>query len=706
MPQLLRQSSWVWPLAFAAILAIVDWHALSTLRVTMEEQVRSSLQTTLHATEKALDVWIEQNAAITRAEAADDQVQKLVLALLESSRTAKDPREALRSAPEQAKLAKIMNTVMSLHGFRGWGVMDPSGLMLANGRPESIGLRPDSSRVILANGIERDRPIFTPPIIWTDPDDSFNGTATMIVGAAIVDPEDRPVAALGFSFDPAQQFAGILEVGRLGRTGETYAFSEDGKLLSPSRHEAELRAIGLLPDDPSVSSALNIEIRNPGGDLAEGFETDVPLKARPLTVMAASAVAGQPGADVEGYRDYRGTMVAGAWTWFPELGVGLATELDAEEAYSALHLVRQSLLAMIGVMVVGALGMLAYSIVVMRQQSEIDEAQQLGRYRIEGKLGSGGMGTVYLARHALLRRKTAIKVLKNEDAGEEGIKRFEREVQVSSSLTHPNTIEIYDYGTTPDGTFYYAMELLHGITLSELVEDEGALPEARATHLMRQAASSLAEAHASGLIHRDLKPTNVMVCERGGLLDFVKVLDFGLVRSEEQTPDTALTLTTSFAGTPLYMAPESLEAPEKVSIRSDVYQLGAITYYLLTGKHVFSGESLVEVLSKHLNKEPQPIADLRGEPVAAGLDALVMSCLAKDPSDRPRDAGEFVARLDACEIAGIWSQYEASAWWEAYSERNPGALDPYPREDDSLGSAPSGYQVDMRGRLEKSTGKG
>ena len=191
------------------------------------------------------------------------------------------------------------------------------------------------------------------------------------------------------------------------------------------------------------------------------------------------------------------------------------------------------------------------------------------------------MGKVYRARHALLRRPTAVKLLEAASASGEAVTRFEREVQAASSLTHPNTIAIFDYGRTPEGVFYYAMEFLDGITLGELVGEDGAQPESRVVFIMRQMVESLAEAHAAGMIHRDLKPSNVMLCERGGLRDFAKVLDFGLVRAED-SDDLTVTSVESLTGTPLYLSPEALESPETVSPRSDVYQLGAIAYYLLT----------------------------------------------------------------------------------------------------------------------------
>ena len=226
-------------------------------------------------------------------------------------------------------------------------------------------------------------------------------------------------------------------------------------------------------------------------------------------------------------------------------------------------------------------------------EQKVREARQLGPYTLVERIGGGGMGVVYRAHHAMLRRPTAVKVLPPERMGKENILRFEREVQLTSQLTHPNTISIYDYGRTPEGLFYYAMEYLEGFTLTELVEATGPLSGPHLAWLMRQVAGSLDEAHRIGLIHRDIKPDNIMVCDRGGICDVVKVLDFGLVK-EMQSSEPALSQAHAVVGTPLYMAPESITSPDTVGVPSDIYAFGAVAYYLAAGRHVFQAKTMVE----------------------------------------------------------------------------------------------------------------
>ena len=297
-------------------------------------------------------------------------------------------------------------------------------------------------------------------------------------------------------------------------------------------------------------------------------------------------------------------------------------------------------------------------------QRQVSEARRLGQYTLEEKIGEGGMGEVYKARHALLRRPTAIKLLRPGPAGERALARFEREVQLTSQLTHPNTIQIYDFGHTPDGRFFYAMEFLDGITLEELVELDGPQPAARVVPLVAQICGSLAEAHAVGLIHRDVKPANVMLCERGRIADVVKVLDFGLVKTVSDDGDATASRTDAIVGTPTYMAPEAILTADRVDARSDVYAVGAVAYFLLTGCHVFGGATVVEVCAHHLHTQPEPPSARLAAPVPGDLEAIVMSCLAKSPEDRPMSAERLRGDLLACADANGWSEEQRRDWWD------------------------------------------
>ena len=303
------------------------------------------------------------------------------------------------------------------------------------------------------------------------------------------------------------------------------------------------------------------------------------------------------------------------------------------------------------VVVVGVTALASHTIYGLDRRARA--AARLGQYQLVRRLGYGSMGEVYLGTHALLNRSTAIKLL--SDASTSASRdRFQHEVRTASTLTHPNTVEIYDYGRTPDGVFYFAMEYVEGATLEQVVRATGVMSPARVVHLLLQACSALGEAHEKGLVHRDVKPSNLMLCERGGVYDTLKVLDFGLVRElgSESLSETGLT------GTPLYLAPEAIVDGDAFAAESDVYAIGATAYFLLTARPPFYDGDLVDVLSDHLATEPASV-----ESDDAKLNELVMRCLAKDPADRPENARALVAELRQCESFGVWTDDDARVWW-------------------------------------------
>jgi len=327
--------------------------------------------------------------------------------------------------------------------------------------------------------------------------------------------------------------------------------------------------------------------------------------------------------------------------------------------------------------------------IIHNLRREIRQAMRLGQYTLEQKLGEGGMGMVYRASHAMMRRPTAVKLLPLEKTGEASLARFEREVQQTARLTHPNTITIYDYGRTPDGVFYYAMELLDGASLEAVVERDGPQPPGRVVRVMEMVAGGLAEAHKLGIIHRDIKPANIFLCRQGGEFDIAKVLDFGLVKVVEGPQDANLTHDGVVTGTPQYLAPEALTNPDTIDGRSDLYALGAVGYFLLTGEQVFTG-NIVEICGHHMHTEPIPPSERLGRELPFELEAVVMQCLAKKPDDRPQSAGEIRARLAASLDVPRWRQADAEAWWQEHGE----ALQPEPA-DSSHSEVTRTLAVDM-----------
>jgi len=313
--------------------------------------------------------------------------------------------------------------------------------------------------------------------------------------------------------------------------------------------------------------------------------------------------------------------------------------------------------------------------VIYGLRTQVRDAMRLGQYELGRKLGEGGMGVVYEATHMMLRRPTAVKLLPIDKAGEQTVARFEREVRQTSRLEHPNSVYIYDYGRTPDGQFYYAMEYLDGVTLEQLVDIDGPVSAPRAALILQQAAHALAEAHAIGLVHRDIKPANIMLCERAQVPDTVKVLDFGLVKAIDN-PEIGgnITQANAIVGTPHYLAPETITNPDGVGAPSDVYALGAIGFFLVTGREVFTGQSVIEVCSKHLDRAPETPSAVLGDAIDPSFEALILRCLEKQPADRPRDGAALAHDLEQLDLPG-WTVEDARAWWRDLPKKRDGAIE-------------------------------
>jgi serine/threonine-protein kinase len=300
----------------------------------------------------------------------------------------------------------------------------------------------------------------------------------------------------------------------------------------------------------------------------------------------------------------------------------------------------------------------------------------MGMYKLKEKIGSGGMGEVWKAEHRLLVRPAAIKMIRSDVLAADGngqvdslVQRFRREAQITASLRSPHTVELYDFGNTLAGTFYYVMEYLQGFDLETLVERFGPLPPERATYLLKQAADSLEEAHSKGLIHRDIKPSNIHVGQMGTYDDFVKVLDFGLVKAIPQlgTDEMKLTAEGTTTGTPAFMAPEVALGKTEIDARSDIYALGCVGYWLLTGMLVFDGETPMEIVVNHVKSPPVPPSQRSEFEIPACLDETIMACLSKDPAERPQKMSEFAGMLDACQLADGWTPKNAADWWNSHA---------------------------------------
>jgi serine/threonine-protein kinase len=356
----------------------------------------------------------------------------------------------------------------------------------------------------------------------------------------------------------------------------------------------------------------------------------------------------------------RAALVIGAMALAPVLLVGgmMLVYPQVTDVMTVMGITQYGL-----VLLVAAVASVFGTHLINTLRREVFEAKQIGQYRLLKPLGAGGMGEVYLAEHRMLKRPCAIKLIHPDRAGDPRVlARFEREVRMTARLSHWNTIEIFDYGRTDDGTFFYVMEYLPGLNMEDLLDRHGPLPAERVVHLLRQTCQGLREAHAIGLIHRDIKPGNLFVAQRGGLHDVVKLLDFGLVKPVTEAPAARLTQEGGMSGTPLFMSPEQSRGLGDLDARSDIYSVGAVAYALLTGRPPFDGTNAMEVIIAHVRDEVEPPSKHRAD-VPADLEYMILRCLAKSPEDRFQDVDSLEQALAACAAADQWRQSHAARWW-------------------------------------------
>jgi eukaryotic-like serine/threonine-protein kinase len=692
-----RLPAWAWPLLALPVVAGVGVWTYRAIAAGIRTRLESYLRTMLASDVSTVGQWLSAQASLAEMIAADQRVRQDVVELLAlSRRTGGDPA-ALKGAPAQAHLREILGPVVTDRESAGFFVVDTGGLIIARIVDERVGDRLVMSVADAASQALAGRRAFLPPTVKQ----RFTSGSMAFVIVPVRDASGPVIAAFALRIRP-EMVTALLSASRFGQTGDAYALDADGRMVTESRYGDELAQLGLLPADAGGRATGVLEVRDPGTRLVPGQTPPTPPKTWPFTWAAAEVMAGRTGVNANGYRDYRGVEVVGAWRWLPEWSTGVVTEIGRDEAYQTLAVVRQSFAVLGGGLLLVATVIALSSRSIYGLQRKVQRAERLGQYTLEDKIGEGGMGAVYRARHAFLRRPTAVKLIRSGLATPAMLSRFEREVQLTSQLTHPNTIAIYDYGRTPEGIFYYAMEYLPGLPLDRVILDDGPQPEARAVYLLKQIAASLAEAHRIPLVHRDMKPANVMLCERGGTYDVVKVLDFGLVKDLGSAEDSGVTAVDHVIGTPLFMAPESVVSAGNVSPRSDVYAVGAIAYALLTGQHVFGGNSAAEIIGHHLHSAPRPPSEKLGRAVDPFLDRLVLACLAKRPEDRPADAGALLSDLEEGWTGAVWTQREARQWWET---RAPAMLAARRAAEESVSRGPK-LAVDLSSRMRSRTSAG
>ena len=647
----------------AAAIALGTWIYIDVqreLRTLAAANLRSLLDTQVGA----LDTWIREKQLNVERWAKDARVIEAASAMnqLVSPPAAADGAAALAACRGGVSdtLINAIDALRQSDAAEGVNLVDRSGRVLATRTREYCGLTITPERVQQLKPVFDGRSMFAPPMSERE---RLGGAVKaearrplVWFSAPVRNTAGEIIAALNIGKFADARFSSSLVAVRPGSTGEAYAFDARGRMLSESRFRAELEQRGAVK--PGASTILSVRLDGPDDERAP----------QPLTALAALALDGVARTDgelsgevLQPYTNYVGMPVIGAWRWLPQYGFGIAIEAGRDEVFAPLRRVEAAyrLIAALAALVLLALLGATLWIQVLRGQR--DEARQLGSYELLEQIAEGGTATVWRARHRLLKRPVAIKLLSLRVSNDEGLARFEREVRSASLLMHPNTVAIFDYGRSPAGELYCAMELLDGLTVQQLVERHGSQVVARVAYVMHGIAGSLSEAHERGLVHRDIKPANVMLCRRGAEFDVVKVLDFGLVKSVTEPHTRDLTRALRILGTPSYMAPERIEDPGSADLRSDIYSLGALGYFMLTGKPPYQAENDLALAYQVVNA---PVPELDADNLMA---RLIRECLQKDAADRPQNTQRVIDLLDDLMREWPWSAADARRWWAEHA---------------------------------------
>lgn len=590
--------------AVAVMLAALHAGMASSLRESRSSGYRALLDVQV----TRLQQWIDERRADVEQLASDPYVRRLAGDLAVAGERACGDQAALL-----ADLQEALKQRFGRHAPSYVHLLDPDGRVLLSTIARRCGtFLPDEVRQRLVLARQRGS-AFIRPIEGTQ----SGGTPLVWYEAPVAGPSGAPVAFVGYGVSALEAFGFLAAESRFGDSGEIYVIDQRGMPLSALRWP--------VADSPGTAPS--------------------PLLKQIEAARTAAASAPElAGAVFEPYRDYAGREVVGVWHWLPRRGIGLVLEVDADEAAGPLRYLRWLAWQ------TGTLALLALGGGLLLRRAERQGGRLVGPYRLLATLGEGAVSTVFLAEHILMRRQVAVKILKPHAAGDEWQARFAREARLAGKLQHGNFVRIYDYGMTGNGGFYYAMEYLDGCNFAELVERAGPQPAPRVIRLLCQVCAALEEAHGLGILHRDIKPQNLMVCTVGGQPDVVKVLDFGLVKKVDGEESRDLTVGLRILGTPAYLAPERITAPASTDPRSDLYGIGAVGFFLLTGRKPFESESDLQLTHRILHEAP-PRASAFAPDVPPELDELIARCLAKEPAVRPASARALREELEALPTA-------------------------------------------------------
>lgn len=653
----------------------IDGVARRQLSASVTQQLITAIDSRL----SELRLWEKQELAEAAHWGEHPQVVEVIEELVESIRSLSPEDPQLRNRLKQAGCCRELSAQLAKLAGRPvkFAVWDRRMIELVDSeqetKPDLLGNSTTTAGANMLAAVLKGTPkLFLPhanlPITEGSlPDGTQAGNISILMPVRNHE-SGAVVAALmlsGYGMD--EQYAEMLKRWNADSLGEVYLISQRGGLLTSSRYAAQIDELPLARDKPnSLEANQNVQpilVRDPGANLLDGSRPSQASAAWLPTLLARQVSSGDNGSFVDGYRNYVGEKVVGAWRWLPDHDAGIALEENYDRAFAVARTLRNALITLAGLFSIALLGF-TLAVAWGERSRRLKSISEVGPYQIQELLGEGGMGRVYLAEHALLCRQSAIKVLTKGDNDLSVISRFEREVQLASQLTHPNTISIYDFGRSREGVFYYAMEYINGAHLGQLIEYTGPVEPGRTIYILRQLCRALSEAHQAGVVHRDVKPQNIMVCNRGGEPDFVKLFDYGLVKAFAPGVSQNPSQTRVVVGTPRFMAPERLNSPWLADPRVDIYSVGALAYYLLTAQL----PPLVSIGDASEGEQPGvETLDLPAEVVDFG--GILSVCMSVEPASRPSNMTSLLRDLDSLAKKFPWTVVDSERWWSKHEEK-------------------------------------
>ncbi|QEF99376.1 Serine/threonine-protein kinase PknB [Stieleria maiorica] len=663
-------AGWLW---LAAILptALAGWWTVTQVQTHVRQSAATELATVADAVRTSVNQFLVDQARLAQSWARQDQLRAAVVSLVQTSRQ-EDSAGALRDSPAAITIRQQLIAQSQQPDIK-YVVWDRTGRVIASWLPDGAdvggNVAPDGA-ADLARAMRGETVLFGPKILTAD-DNGFRPEMQSPVMAEILPIHDdggRVVATMlirGFGMYEALDQIFREASGTAGL--DVYAVNSAGVMVTNSpRAQTWLVDDGDgdgREDDGRVSCRLRVS--DPDTSAASATKLNLHLRrSQPLTYAVAGVASGQSGSQLDPYRNYAGIEVVGTWRWLNQWNLGIVAERTARSAFATARTVQWGFIVLACMLTLTVL--IAASRIAKRTAIAQAAVHPLSRYELVAELGSGGMGVVYRAKHGQLGRDTALKVLRGDRDNLEDRLRFDREAKLAASLSNPHTVTIYDYGRGDEGEAYCVMEFLKGITLYDVVARSGFLPYGRALFILRQVCDSLGEAHKLGLVHRDIKPQNIMLSLDASVGDWAVVFDFGLAKPLQPDADSYQTAETIWAGTPMYMAPERYREPNNIDPRSDIYSVGCIAYFLLSGRPPFIECDPESLFALVLTEQPISISVHRDQDVPEEIVAVVKRCMAKSVDDRFATVDELAAELDRLIADYPWSVEEARSWWRIH----------------------------------------